>query len=506
MALDTNIPLSVNAMQAPDIAGAQEKALTMANTVQQSQVNSMKLSAMQQEADDAAATTRAVRDLTPEEAADPAKVRAKALSYGASQKSALSLQGVFLDNDVAAQKKQMQSLDIVEKMKTNWDKANPESKQHLEDMVGTTNNILGEGLTTYTTGVKNGLSPKDAGAAAKVIETTHLTNVVKELSDKFNDPNTPPEVKKALQTQIGMYTQRLQGIANKPFDLEETQNAAEMGSDFQTHIKTQKEKAEADLAGTKAKDQPAKDKAEIDEKKSATAKNYAEVNKIKSESDTGANDSGPVRAVKVALTELSGIQKFTPKQQLEVNKTIGALLNKYPDAKPDDVAAMIQHGADSAQGRKVQERVINNRIAATTVAEHALFDSGGIAEQVKTAAKAVDMGKFKSLNELGLYVDSHVNDAKVITLNNAIQAYKQELIQVMQRGGATTEGANERADNVISAAFGKDGINASIEQGKREVASMKKAGKEALSEIGGSQGTTPGTTQGGGNADPLGIR
>ena len=132
--IDPNIPLSVKSFQAPDPIKAQESAYKVQEMQQASQMNQMAMSQMQQDAQDHAATTNVIRNLSPEEAKDPSSIRQKILNNGGSLKSALEMEKTFRSNDTVETEQQIKKLQLKEAQIKMFDTGNEVQKKALVEI------------------------------------------------------------------------------------------------------------------------------------------------------------------------------------------------------------------------------------------------------------------------------------------------------------------------------------------------------------------------------------
>lgn len=456
----------------------QDKTPSLTESVTQS----MSLGKMQREAEatrndarENAKMSQVLNNLDPTDPGYDDKALKALHEAGVSSQKILSLKTSFLEQQKKQADVDLAKANAKEKQQDFLDKADKhqiDTLKHSNELVGMVSNDV---VQAYDTNVAKG--NKAAGiAAAETLWKGHLKAVTE-------DP-TIPDSYKAVVAQL----------QKKPFTIESVRTMYHESEEWKTMIADQdkklaQQKTQAEIGHIGAQTQEAK--AGVAEKMAATEHFKAETGKVKEE--TAQLKSGGVAATgdakkdqdfQAALAERQGLTKLTGKQQATQNQVANALFRKYPDASPDDIAEMVVHGKASASGQAAEARVVGAQNAKIGLGAKEINDKGGLADQTRSAAAKVDMGRFKKLNDIESWAASHVNDTDVITLNNKLQATKNAAIQVMQRGGASTEGANERVDHIINTNMGSKGINAALDALQDEIATVQKAGKEQMNEIG----------------------
>ncbi len=501
--IDASIPLSVKNYQMPDLATSMEKALNLKNMQQTNELNDDKINQIHLAAMDSANMKKALATIDPN---DP-DYDTKALSAMHDANVSPEKMAAFKKDHLASQlqqatideKKQQASkakADAVSKMNETQlkvgEQANNAIYGPLKDTMDTYNSLIAKAGPNPTP-----QAVATAKASAETIFKAHASATLEGLAQ--DDP-----MRKAIQAEI-----------SKPFNIDEinghlqaTETAKSLFNQRKNELGNKNTESEIALHGAqaeeakiKAKFAPEEARATIAEKNAGTQHLNAETQKLKTEETIAKNSMSPTGNKQfdtdlVSALARSGTAADTPRKQQVQNQQAAALHRKYPDATGDDIAAMITEGKDSAKYRQAEDRVVAQQQAKVALGAHEILDAGGFADQVKSAAKNVDMGKFKSINDIELYVDKHKNDTNVITLNNKLQALKNAYIQVAQRGGSGTEGSNDRADHIINTAMGKAGINAAVDAIVQETKTVQTAGKNARADINGSNKSGEPTTSG----------
>ena len=338
--IDPNIPLSVKSFQAPDPIKAQESAYKVQEMQQASQMNQMAMSQMQQDAQDHAATTNVIRNLSPEEAKDPSSIRQKILNNGGSLKSALEMEKTFRSNDTVETEQQIKKLQLKEAQIKMFDTGNEVQKKALVEINDKIATILSTGVGNYDAGIKNGLSTKDAGSAARTMEISQLKAYTDELTTELQDPGVPQDRKQLIQGQIKMFGARLQSIQGKPFDIEETRQGAEISSEVKAHQAAHLEAAKVKTEQVKAQYAEPEVRAKIDKEKAQADKARAEAWKARQTGQTGDNipkdDKAFMASAQAALGETGsrGSKAAIALRQ----QSLEQIHNENPNMSPAEVA------------------------------------------------------------------------------------------------------------------------------------------------------------------------
>jgi hypothetical protein len=118
---------------------------------------------------------------------------------------------------------------------------------------------------------------------------------------------------------------------------------------------------------------------------------------------------------------------------------------------------------------------------------------------VVSAARAANTSGYPTWNALQQAVQRGTGGPEITALNDAITNYRNALIQVAQRGGATSEGAQARADQYINPRMSIPQIIAAIQSGKAEAevaqGAAKKVTRGFANSFGGKQPDTDAGSQ-----------
>lgn len=169
---------------------------------------------------------------------------------------------------------------------------------------------------------------------------------------------------------------------------------------------------------------------------------------------------------------------------------ISKMFAEDPDNTPEDLA-------------KAETILSGNKAGMQTAARQgAKVDIGAqeiktLGPQVIAAAKAVDSSKYPTLASLQQAIARGSGDPKVVALNDAITNYRNGLIQVAQRGGATSEGAQSRADKYLSPTMSLPQVIAAIQSGAAEADVAQSAVGTVKGNIANSFGGKPAPAAGG---------
>lgn len=177
----------------------------------------------------------------------------------------------------------------------------------------------------------------------------------------------------------------------------------------------------------------------------------------------------------------------------------------FADNHPDDPGALA----------RAEVMLAGNKAAIQTAARQgAKVDIGAkeikpFGEKVIASAKNLGSTEYSTWNAIRNAIKSRSpGSEKFVALSDAITNYRNALIQVAQRGGMSSEGAQTRADKYVNENMSIPAILAAINSGKAEAEIAQGAVKEVKGDIvkssggGGQTKDTPSATT---EDDPLGI-
>lgn len=162
-----------------------------------------------------------------------------------------------------------------------------------------------------------------------------------------------------------------------------------------------------------------------------------------------------------------------------------------PNNKPEDIAK-----ADAVMsGNKAALQTAGRQGAKVDIGAEEIKTFG---PQVISAAKKMNLSQYPTLNALEQAYKNKTGGPEVTALYDAITNYRNALIQVAQRGGATSEGAQARADKYLNPTMSMQQILAAVNSGQLEA----KVAQEAVKSV--KKGITDsfGSGQGGAPAFP----
>lgn len=164
---------------------------------------------------------------------------------------------------------------------------------------------------------------------------------------------------------------------------------------------------------------------------------------------------------------------------------IARVFAENPENLPDDIAK----AGVILSGKKAGMQTAERQGAKVDIGAEEIKSFG---PKVVEAAKAGNFSKYPTLSALQQAVTRGTGDAKATALNDAITNYRNALIQVAQRGGATSEGAQARADQYINPRMSLAQILAAVRSGKAEAEIAQGAVRTVTGKIADSVGQPTG--------------
>ena len=219
-----------------------------------------------------------------------------------------------------------------------------------------------------------------------------------------------------------------------------------------------------------------------------------------------AQKSGDKTAIAAAQ---DGLDRAWARTQIVNTKTIrppsaASIREKDADTLARDDFRQ-KHGRDPVQGDEAELAQLRNDKRA----DYASQVSGGRAIGNREAGLGLAVNELKRLAPLALEASDKVDRTQyanvnsvieasqkgtggenVVQLGLAIAAAKTAYAQVLKRGGATTDDAQRRADDVLNQAWSKGQIKAALEQIMRESEAAQKAIGDTRNELRGGGQTT----------------
>lgn len=228
--------------------------------------------------------------------------------------------------------------------------------------------------------------------------------------------------------------------------------------------------------------------------------------KLKSLTDkaksSGLTDDEVAFYVKALRTDPAMVQRMMGGGALgtQAKQQIAKAFANDPQSTPESIA---QAEAVMA-GNKAALQTAGRQGAKVDIGAEEIKTFGS---QVVSAAKSANLSKYPTWNALQQAITNRTGGPEVVALNDAITNYRNALIQVAQRGGATSEGAQARADQYLNGKMSLPQILAAIQSGKAEAEVAQKAVGTVKQNIVGGIGGSSDKPSGGTASpdDPLGI-
>jgi hypothetical protein len=151
----------------------------------------------------------------------------------------------------------------------------------------------------------------------------------------------------------------------------------------------------------------------------------------------------------------------------KANQFIARIMREEGKTPADITAKVVQLAGLMAAERTTDIRGSNIGVG---LLETDVFDP-----QVRDASKKVDRTRFPTVNSLEMAAARGTGGEDVVQLVIAVNAMKNAYATVLKRGGAATDDANRRADEVINAAWSDGQINAALDQIHIEAMGAEKA-------------------------------
>lgn len=163
---------------------------------------------------------------------------------------------------------------------------------------------------------------------------------------------------------------------------------------------------------------------------------------------------------------------------------------------------------------QAQVQMISDKAAARTIGttggkiEFASESLGSMIPLARQASHDLDRSKYPSINSIENAVAQGSGDTKIVALNTYLNAVIADQAALFVRGGATTEGAREKAEKMANAALSQGQLDQYFDSVGNEIKAQRSASKNALANYTGAARTdaapiAPTPDGGGGGSDEL---
>jgi hypothetical protein len=208
----------------------------------------------------------------------------------------------------------------------------------------------------------------------------------------------------------------------------------------------------------------------------------------KAKEGAGGNLPDLARDIKTELTVRGVTLPQGTRSAKTLNATLTNLANKYPDKPASEIVDMIKSGQIDMKVAMGEAGVLAKREGNIEPAMEALNQKGGLYDQLTDAAKAVNFGDSKDMNDWRLAAQGkHVANPAIQRLRNLITDTQAEVVTVLSRSGQPTESVRQQAADMFplngsvpeieTAIAASKKVASAIEQGNETVLSALKSGK-----------------------------
>jgi hypothetical protein len=163
-----------------------------------------------------------------------------------------------------------------------------------------------------------------------------------------------------------------------------------------------------------------------------------------------------------------------------LNTVFNSLADRYPNDTPEAIVARIRSGEIDMKVAGSEAQLLGRKEAGVAGALTALTDKGGFFEQLDTAAKKINFGDSKTLNDLRLAAQGKVvANPDIVAYRNKLEDTKAELVQVLSRSGVPTESVRRQANDMFHLDMSYGELQAAMKASK-EVAQSVLSGNEKV--------------------------
>lgn len=159
------------------------------------------------------------------------------------------------------------------------------------------------------------------------------------------------------------------------------------------------------------------------------------------------------------------------------------------------------------RGSQAAIKSVETQGAKIDVAANEMKEFGPLVIQ---SSEKIDRTKYPTMNKAYEAWLSGTGDEEIIRLMDSVNALQNAYAQVVTRGGQSTEGARDKAEEVLSAAWSKGQIKTGIDQLMKEAEAAMRATSRAsgniLNRTGSSAPPRSESSSPSDTSDPLGIR
>jgi hypothetical protein len=165
-----------------------------------------------------------------------------------------------------------------------------------------------------------------------------------------------------------------------------------------------------------------------------------------------------------------------------LNAVFNSIAERYPDDDPKAIVQRMRSGEIDMKVASSEATLLGRKEAGVAGALTSLNQPGGFFEQLDAAAKKINFGDSKTVNEVRLAAQGKA------VANPAIQAYRSkleetraELVQVLSRTGAPTESVRRQSEDMLPLAASYEELKAAM-KASNEIAQAILSGNEKVIE------------------------
>jgi hypothetical protein len=285
---------------------------------------------------------------------------------------------------------------------------------------------------------------------------------------------------------------QLKGIQAHPFDPIETPALASMDKDWvadqraQEVVKMDRERNNtADRrADTADKREATLDKNIVSEIAHRERQDDLQQQKIDA---AGGNMSARAKELRASLAEM-GVSFPSGMRSVQAqNNLLSSLVEKHPDASPDDIAKLVRSGAINMKVEQTEGGVLGRREAAILPVEQSIIKEGGFLDQAEAAVNAVDFPKLKAAGSFDKWGKDQLSDPKLTAYKAAVAELRAEYSIVLSKGGQVTDAARHEAEKVIPDLITKEQFKSIRKTVKQGIESSKAGVEDSISNLEGGK-------------------
>lgn len=188
----------------------------------------------------------------------------------------------------------------------------------------------------------------------------------------------------------------------------------------------------------------------------------------------GGGVSERAKEIQAALVSAGVSLPTGSRSDKAIVRVLNALAEENPDKSPKDIAQMVKSGQLGMKSESAEMSVLGKKEAAVSSGMASLTAPGGIFDQLDAAAKKINFGDAKMINQLQMAAQGKVvADKNIQAYRNLSNDAKAEMVTVLSRTGAPTDAVRKQTDEMFPA-------NASYAEIQTAIATSKQVAEAVL--------------------------